>query len=151
MIQPSPVTSPGRWAKVGEQVAAFKQKYPVVAKHYPRSTHTEMGSIESHTKDVGREWEKQLSQDELTGISERFGSDVGKLMASAIALHDIGKAEAIEEGAGKEHQHEHTVPIMQKVLREEGFSEQDVSLATELLNHDLIGPLFRGRQGSAVM
>ena len=134
----------GRWAKVGERVAHLKATYPAVAKHYPRSTHTEMGSIESHTKDVGREWERQLSHEELAGISERFGSDVETLMASAIALHDIGKAEAIEEGAGKEHQHEHTVPIMQTVLREEGFSEQEVALATELLNHDLIGPLFRG-------
>lgn len=133
----------GRWVKVGERVAEFKAKYPEAAKQYPRSTHTEMGSIESHTKDVGREWEKQLSTEELAGISERFGSDVQKLMASAIALHDIGKAEAIEEGEGKEHQHEHTIPILQKVLREEGFSEQDVSLATELLNHDLIGLLFR--------
>ena len=125
-------------------MAHLKATYPAVAKQFPRSTHTEMGSIESHTGDVGREWETQLSREELADISDRFGSDVETLMASAIALHDIGKAEAIEEGAGKEHQHEHTVPIMQTVLREEGFSEQEVALATELLNHDLIGPLFRG-------
>jgi len=139
-----PRDASGKWAKVGGQIAAFKAKYPVTAKHYPRSTHTEMGSIESHTTDVGREWETQLSREDLASISDRFGSDVETLMASAIALHDIGKAEAIEEGEGKEHQHEHTIPILQKVLREEGFSEKDITLATELLNHDLIGPLFRG-------
>ena len=135
----------GRWIKVGEQIAALKAKYPGVAKQYPRSSYTEMGSIESHTTDVGREWEKQLSHEELAGISDRFGSDVEKVMASAIALHDIGKAEAIEEGEGKFAQHKHTIPILQTVLRDEGFSEQDVSLVTELMNHDLIGPLFRRR------
>lgn len=134
----------GRWAKVGERIAAFKEKYPEAAKHYPRDTYTEMGSIESHTQDVGREWEKQLSHEELAGISERFGSDVETLMASAIALHDIGKAEAVESGGGKHAQHEHTIPILQGVLHKEGFSEKDVTLATELMNHDLIGPLFRG-------
>jgi hypothetical protein len=137
----------GRWVKVGEQIANLKAKYPAVAKNYPRDTHTEMGSIESHTKDVGREWEKQLTHEELVGISLRFGSDVEKLMASAIALHDIGKAEAIEEGEGKHAQHQHTIPILQDVLRKEGFSEKDVMLATELMNHDLIGPLFRGYEG----
>jgi len=106
-----------------------------------------MGSIEAHTGDVGREWEKQLTDEELAGISERFGSDVGRLMESAIPLHDIGKAEAIEEGGGKEQQHEYTTPILQDVLRKEGFSEKDITLATELMNHDLIGPLFRGYEG----
>lgn len=142
-----PRDTSGRWAKVGERIAALKAKYPVVAQNYVRSTYTEMGSIEAHTTDVGREWETQLSQEELVGISDRFGSDVGKLMASAISLHDIGKAEAIESGGGKEHQHEHTIPILQGILRQEGFSAKEVTLATELMNHDLIGPLFRGYEG----
>jgi hypothetical protein len=135
----------GRW--VHQRMAELKAKYPVVAFNYPRSSHTEMGTIEAHTKDVGREWEKQLTHEELVGISERFGSDVEKLMASTVPLHDIGKAQAMESGAGRERQHEYTTPIMQDVLRKEGFSEKDVSLATELTNHDLIGPLFRGYEG----
>lgn len=134
---------------VGAAVDRFKATYPTVAQHYARSTHTEMGSIEQHTRDVGREWALQLSADQLHGISTRFGSDVGKVLTAAIALHDIGKAEAIESGAGKEAQHAHTIPILQDVLQQEGFSEQDVTLATELLNHDLIGPLFRGYEGFA--
>lgn len=132
---------------VSAAIKAFKATYPVVAKHYARSSHTEMGSIETHTKDVGREWVTQLSPDDLKGISTRFGSDVGRVMTAAIALHDIGKAEAIEEGTGKEASAAHTIPILQDVFRKEGFSEQDVALATELVNHDLIGPLLRGYEG----
>lgn len=140
-----PRDAQGQWMSFGATMAHYKATYPTVATQFPRSTHTEMGSIESHTTDVGREWALQLSATELRGISERFGSDVERLMTAAIPLHDIGKAEAIESGAGKHTQHEHTIPIMQQVLRQEGFSEKDVSLATELLNHDLIGPLFRWR------
>jgi hypothetical protein len=141
----------GRWTNIKHRMATLKIKYPAVAQNYPRSTHTEMGSIEAHTKDVGREWEKQLTDEEMAGISERFGSDVEKLMETAIPLHDIGKAEAIESGAGKEAQHQFTVPIMQDVLRKEGFSDKDITLATELLNHDLIGPLFRGYEGFSAL
>jgi len=136
----------GRFAagSVSESMAAFKEKYPEVASRYAKSSYTEMGSIEAHTRDVGRTWATQLTPEELSGISGRFGSDVGKLMAAAIPLHDIGKADARESGGS---QHEHTIPILQRVLRREGFTERDVSLATELLNHDMIGPLLRAHEG----
>lgn len=144
-----PRDAKGRWAKQGipATMEAFKAKHSEVAKNYPRSSHTEMGSIEAHTKDVGREWQKQLTPEQLRDISDRFGSDVGDVMTAAISLHDIGKAEAIESGHGKESQHEFTVPILQDVMRKEGFSDKDIALATELTNHDLIGPLFRGYEG----
>ena len=128
------------------RMASLKEKYPRVAENYARDSGTEMGSIEAHTKDVGREWEKQLSPDELAEMSKRFGSDVEALMASAIPLHDIGKPDAIAAGE-KDEQHEHTIPILRDVLTQEGFSPKEVALATELLNHDLIGPLLRGYEG----
>jgi len=136
----------GRFAagSVSESMAAFKAKYPEVASRYAQHSGTERGSIEAHTREVGDTWAQQLTPEEMSGISARFGSDVGKLMAAAIPLHDIGKADAIREGGS---QHEHTIPILQRVLRREGFGARDVALATELLNHDMIGPLLRAHEG----
>ena len=138
--EPKGTSTGGQFTSVAGAMASFKAKYPVVAKNLPRSTYTEMGSIESHTTDVGREWVTQLTSHDLHGISDRFGSDVERLMTAAIPLHDIGKAEAYERG---ESQHQHSIPILQEVLRQEGFSDKDITLATELLNHDLMGNLVR--------
>jgi GNAT superfamily N-acetyltransferase len=129
---------------VHESITRLQQKYPDVAARYEQHSGTEMGSVISHTKDVGRVWEKQISPAELNDISTRWGSDVGKLMNDAIALHDIGKGEAVQEG-DKDAQHEFTVPILKDVLTKEGYSPKDVALATELLNHDMIGKLMQGR------
>jgi hypothetical protein len=128
----------GQWTRM----TALAERHPLVAKNYARHSGTEMGSIGAHTSDVIREWKTQLSSDVLAGISERFGSDVDALMETVIPLHDIGKADALDVG-DKHKQHEYTTPILQDVLRKEGFSEQDITLATELTSHDLIGPLMR--------
>jgi len=144
--EPKGTSTGGRFTSVVGAMASLKAKYPVVAKNFPRSTYTEMGSIESHTTDVGREWLTQLSSHDLRGISDRFGSDVERLMTDAILLHDIGKAEAYERG---ESQHQHSIPILQDVLQQEGFSDKDITLATELLNHDLMGNLVRSFEDKA--
>jgi hypothetical protein len=143
----------GRWAGgVASRMAVLKAKYPVVAQNYAKHSGTEMGSIEAHTGDVAREWETQLTPEHLSDISTRFGSDVQRLMESAIPLHDIGKPAALARG-DKHLQHAHTVPILQDVLRKEGFREKDIALATELLNHDKLGALMQrhGRDTAEVV
>lgn len=136
----------GRWSKTGsvkESIAKLKGKHPEVAAKYEDDSGTEMGSIDEHTHDVGRVWPTQISHEELHAISDRWGSDIGKLMHDAIALHDIGKGGAIAEGS-KSLQHEYTAPIMRDILTKEGYSKKDVSLAVELFNHDYLGLLAQG-------
>jgi len=120
----------------------LKDKYPEVAENLAKHSGTEMGSIESHTLDVIKEWEKQISPDELKAIGKNWGiGDIQTVLDLALPLHDIGKANAIEVG-GKHLQHEHTIPIMDKILKAEGISEDERNLAKELFNHDLLGNLM---------
>ncbi|PWT87310.1 MAG: hypothetical protein C5B54_12525, partial [Acidobacteria bacterium] len=131
----------GEFTKAGSRGAAImqhlKDQHPLVAKNYSRSSGTEIGSVAAHTADVLRDWPNQISSKELAGISRRWGSDVGKLMDTTLALHDIGKPDALAEG--NKYNSMHTVKILHDVLAKEGFSPKDVALATELINHDLIG------------
>lgn len=134
----------GRYPKgsgVANAMLALASKYPVVATNYVKSSGTEMGSIAAHTNDVGVTWNKQITPAELAGISGRWGSDVGHLMDHVIALHDIGKAIAIEERGDIHQQHAETAPILKDVLTKEGFRAEDIALALTLTDHDLIGGL----------
>src|SRR5688572_11004444 len=121
----------------------LRNTYPEVAENFAKHSGTEMGSIESHTKDVLKQWKTQLAPEELADISNRFGTDVNALLNVALPLHDIGKPGALAAG-DKTMQHAHTIPIMQDVLAKEGFDEREIALATELFNHDMIGSLLQG-------
>jgi hypothetical protein len=121
----------------------LKNTYPEVAENFAKHSGTEMGSIESHTKDVLKQWKTQLSSEELADISSRYGPDVEAVLNTALPLHDIGKAQAIESG-DKNLQHSFTIPIMEKILQDEGFDPNEVALARELFNHDMIGSLLQG-------
>lgn len=121
----------------------LKNTYENVAQNLVKHSGTEMGSIESHTKDVIKQWKTQVAPEEFIDISKRFGADVEALLNTALPLHDIGKPGAIAQG-NKAFQHQHTIPIMTEVLRAEGFSGKEVELATELFNHDMIGELLQG-------
>jgi hypothetical protein len=121
----------------------LKNTYPEVAENFGKHSGTEMGSIESHTKDVLKQWKTQLTPQEFQDISQRSGIDVEALMNVALPLHDIGKPQAIAAG-DKTMQHSHTVPIMRDILQKEGFDPEDIELATELFNHDMIGGLLQG-------
>jgi DNA topoisomerase I len=137
----------GKWSSGGSVSSSMDRlqlKYPNVAKRYKQDSGTEMGSVGSHTSDVAKLWESQISSEELDSISDRWGSDVAKLLHDTLALHDIGKGEAVETG-DKDLQHEYTVPILQRVLRLEDYSKKDIELATELVNHDMLGKLMQGR------
>ena len=129
--------------KFADPIAVLKKKYPELAEHYAGHSGTEMGSIESHTNDVLREWQTQISSKELEGIGARFGHEVDGLLQNALPLHDIGKAAAIKAGS-KANQHKHTIPIMQDILKKQGFNEKEIALATELFNHDLLGNAVQG-------
>lgn len=113
---------------------------------YSLDSGTEMGSIWSHTGDVLDQWPEQRPKN-LDAISRRWGRDLDHLLDVTLALHDIGKGEAVEAYGyrkGVEVAAAHTVPVLQRVLRAEGFHPDDIALATELVNHDLLGMTQRG-------
>ena len=121
----------------------LKNTYPEIAENFAKHSGTEMGSIESHTKDVLKQWKTQLTSEEFADISNRSGMDVEAIMNLALPLHDIGKPQAIASG-DKTLQHSFTTPIIEDILQKEGFDQRDIDLATELFNHDMIGSLLQG-------
>ncbi|GEM_PF-5088787 len=68
------------------------------------------------------------------------GVELDPLMKATIALHDIGKPEAIAAG-NKLNQHLYTIPILEQKLRELGFSEQEVKIAKNIVDNDALGEL----------
>lgn len=59
-----------------------------------------------------------------------------------LALHDIGKPQAIRMG-GKHLQHTYTHPIVGRVFRHFGFTEQDTAFACSLVSGDIMGRYIR--------
>jgi hypothetical protein len=113
-------------------------EYPVVisaGKAYSLRKHTEMvmGQFEKYFK--GKKFPCGMSSDFFEVI---------------LALHDIGKPEAIEKTGDKERQHEYTEKIMKSVLPKLGYNEQEISLATALIAEDSIGGYLQyGDENSA--
>lgn len=98
-------------------------------------------TIRRHTGMVMGQFRKYFSYQPLPG---GVSSD---LMEMTLALHDIGKPEAIAAGS-KDLQHEFTDPHIRAAAHSLGYSEEQVRLAASLAAADTIG-LFLMRKGSA--
>lgn len=94
-------------------------------------------TIEEHTRMVLAELEKQWRILELTNNVSL------NTMQMIVALHDIGKPLALAVG-DKKFQHKMTLPIVRRVMREQGFVEQEITLAEMLIDEDVIGECIRG-------
>lgn len=126
------------------KVSELSQKYPDLATHYGMDSGTEIGSVGTHTSDVLKNYQSQLSPDAIAKASQELGvPDLDKTIADAVALHDIGKGAAVKAG-DKTKQHEFTEPMMQMYLQQQGHSPQAIQFVKELFNHDLIGELNQG-------
>jgi hypothetical protein len=95
-------------------------------------------SLKQHTLLVLSQFEKYYSNKSLPG-----GVDSG-FFRVVLALHDIGKPDAIQSG-GKHLQHEHTLRILVPILEKLGCCENEIRIATSLLSSDLIGSFIRNR------
>ncbi|MFC1914785.1 hypothetical protein ACFLWK_00815 [Chloroflexota bacterium] len=95
-------------------------------------------SIKRHTLMVMGQYEKYF------GKSEMLASVSKTLFRTFLALHDIGKSDAIRKTGDKHNQHRYTVEIMSSVLSQLGFSEQEVKIALALVSEDIIGGYIRG-------
>ncbi|HAM35525.1 MAG TPA: hypothetical protein DCP85_06315 [Elusimicrobia bacterium] len=65
-----------------------------------------------------------------------------------LALHDIGKPRAVEDG-DKSNQHEHTREIMRTYLTGLHFTPSQIRMAVGLIDGDPIGPYIKGGDLSA--
>ena len=95
-------------------------------------------SIKRHTLMVMGQFEKYFGKSELpAGMGRSF-------LRTFLALHDIGKADAIRKTGDKHNQHRYTVEIMGSLLSQLDFSEQEVSIALALVSEDIIGGYIKG-------
>ena len=95
-------------------------------------------SIKRHTLMVMGQFEKYFSGRELpAGMSKNF-------FRTFLALHDIGKSDAIKKTGDRKNQHRYTVGIMSSVLKQLGFREHETKIALVLVSEDVIGGYIRG-------
>ncbi len=99
-------------------------------------------TIREHTHRVYGAFSRQAAQYPFDAMSVPEGADVPRLLKTAIALHDLGKPDAIAAG-GKHLQHEFTVKILTEKLRALGFSDAETNLAEALVGNDVIGDLVK--------
>ncbi len=98
-------------------------------------------SIKRHTLMVMGQFEKYYSKSDLpASISKNF-------FRVFLALHDIGKFDAIKKTGDRRNQHCYTVGIMSSVLSQLDFSEQETRIALALVSEDVIGGYIRCRYG----
>lgn len=96
-------------------------------------------SIKRHTLMVMGQFEKYLSKNDLpAGVDNNF-------FRVFLALHDIGKPEAIKITGDKHNQHRYTVEIMRHLLSQLDFSDQEINIALALVSEDVIGGYIRER------
>jgi hypothetical protein len=89
-------------------------------------------TIKQHTLMVMGQFEKYFGHSPLPAGVDR------NLFRTMLALHDIGKPEAIRMG-GKHLQHEYTEPKMNSILSQLDYSQQEKDLALAVATGDSIG------------
>ncbi|MDD4151862.1 MAG: NAD(+) synthase [Candidatus Gracilibacteria bacterium] len=95
-------------------------------------------SIGTHTSMVLENFEKFFSGKKFPASFDR---EIFKLI---LALHDIGKAQAIEN-EGKEAQHKYTVKIIKNFFDEIGISKKYTKFAIALIETDVIGEYLQDK------
>jgi hypothetical protein len=111
-------------------------------------------TIEAHTRQVMALYEQQKGHYDLRGVEdsvrgqpgfENFNAD--RFMKMVLLFHDIGKGLAVHMSPPRD-QHEVTTPILRDAMMKIGFSEQEVRLAANLVDNDLLGEWQSGKSHS---
>lgn len=89
-------------------------------------------SIETHSREVYQQWRRQAPP------AERLS-----MMPVLIALHDIGKPLAILAG-DRDQQHQHTLPLVNELMRKYHFSKNEILIAERLLLNSSLPRLLKG-------
>ena len=88
----------------------------------------EQYSIKRHTLMVMSQFEKYFSRNDLpAGVSSNF-------FRVFLALHDIGKSEAINKTGDKRNQHRYTISVMSAVFSQLEFSDRETKIALALVS-----------------
>jgi hypothetical protein len=109
-----------------------------LAEEYKHDSGTsEDDSIKEHTLKVLLQFENYFEGKNLpAGIDKGF-------FRLLIALHDVGKAQAIDVG-NKDFQHYYTQPALKKVFEHEGFTGKEIRLGETLIGDDPVGKYLQG-------
>ncbi len=107
-------------------------------------------TIDVHTAQVMTQFEGQKGhynlaavQDHLRGLKGFENFNAERFMRVVLAFHDIGKGEAVRQG---KDQHAVTVPILKEAMAKMGFSEEQIRLAANLVDNDLLGEWQTGKR-----
>ncbi len=92
-------------------------------------------TIETHVIDVFKQY---LLESKRLVFNTRFL----RVLPIAIALHDIGKPLAIEQGR-RDLQHNFTIPLIRSYLNEKHWPEEDVNLVVDLVSYSGLGDLAK--------
>ena len=118
----------------------------LLEKRYPGTYTQSVGvwegyTLKEHTLMVMKQFEKYFGNKDLP-------SDIDKnIFRLVLALHDIGKPEAISKG-GKHLQHEYTQRYIQSLFRDLGIDERHTNLTLALVSEDPIGKYLTSRMDS---
>ena len=109
-------------------------------------------TIGVHTQQVLGQFESQKGHYDLAGVQTHLRQVKGfenfeaeRFMKVVLAFHDIGKGEAVRQG---KDQHAVTVPILKEAMAKMGFPEEQIRLAANLVDNDLLGEWQVGRRHS---
>ena len=97
-------------------------------------------TLEEHTLPVMNNFENFGFSKSLPKIE---GLNVAPLVRLALAFHDIGKPEAVEQG-NKGLQHAFTAQIIKKEMARLGYTDREINFVLGLVSGDPIGKLLQG-------
>ena len=110
----------------------------------------DMLTIGAHTGMVMDQFEDQKAHYDLQGLQQRMRQQPGfenfnaeRFMKAVIVFHDIGKSLCNGDNA---RQHEFTLPILRDTMKTMGFNEQEIRLAANLVDNDLLGEWQAGKR-----
>jgi len=92
-------------------------------------------TIREHTAMVMGQYYKYLRSE----LPDSVNPEVFEVI---LALHDIGKSQAIRNG-DKTQQHQFTTPLLKETMTELGFDDEDIQFATALTDGDPIGAVLQ--------
>ena len=140
-VQPAPV--------VRGPMDVLQEAHPELAERYAQDAGvTEGYTVGEHTRRVSENWERDKPRN-ISEIGQSYGiENFDQLFQDAVALHDIGKGEAVLAG-DKGRQHEFTDPILRDILEREGHSPAGIELVAQLMSRDLVGEYLKGNIASS--
>ncbi|HOG24501.1 MAG TPA: hypothetical protein PK590_07610, partial [Candidatus Omnitrophota bacterium] len=95
-------------------------------------------TLEEHTLLAMSQFEKYFSATQLPGKGDK------QIFRILLALHDIGKPQAVADGR-KEEQHARTLEIINEIKEELPLSPEQLNVVMSLVDGDPIGLFIRGR------